>query len=244
MMTGTGYYGRVNAHSETVGIGGLISKMIEQDASLDRNVLYMACSKIADAAASLLKNGQAVNLCDLAVLYPKVSGSTEYTAGGGAEGSASAYSMTVRARVLPLAKNAVKTIATYIDTEARVGPQILDVYNASAAAGNETDDTVLHTVKQGSACVVKGLNIRIAGTSGDVGLYLVPVDNDGNEQGESIKIDELAWNKSRELDFNIPVSAVSGSRCKIRGSTQATGSIGMIKGDARSDLSVQVLTIA
>jgi len=244
ILTGTGYYGKVNAHSETVGLGGLISMMIEQDANLDRNVLYMACSKITDAAKTLLKNGQAVNLCDLAVIYPKVAGVQESTAADGADGSTTAYSMTVGARVLPQAKNAVKETVTYIDTEARVGPQILDVYNASAAVSKATDDTVLHTVKQGTACVVKGINIRIAGTSADIGLYLIPVDEDGSENGTAVKEEELAWNTQKELDFNIPASLASGTHVKVKVVTQSSGSSGLIKGDARSDVSEQILIVA
>ena len=244
MLTGTGYYGKVNAHSERVELGGLISMMIEQDASLDRNVLYMACSKITDAAKALLKNGQSVNLCDLAVIYPKVAGIKENTSIEGTGGSTTAYAMTAGARVLPQAKDAVKETTTYIDTEARVGPQILSVYNASAAVSKITDNTVLHTVKQGTACVVKGINIKIAGTAADNGLYLVPVDEDGNENGTEVKVEELAWNTSRELDFNIPVPLASGTRIKVRVVTQSSGSTGLIKGDARSDVSEQILTVA
>lgn len=189
----------------TAYIGNIIDKILGKNTVLDRETLLYTAGLLRNGIVELLKEGKAVDILELGVLYIKPDG------GINAEkpGISDVPDMKPAFTPSELALSAVKGVAVAADVTAVNEPEIHEVYNLkTCSCGTE--------LSAGYSARIKGRRLKVAGSGEESGVFLVPCNEDGTANGESpnrihIAETDLIDNTSGNLLFNVPPGTASGT---------------------------------
>lgn len=231
-------YSYAKVQRNTVYIGNIIDKALQTEKNITKAALLYASEALRDGIVELLKEGKAVDILELGILYIKPSSSMETLT----PDLSDIPEMTVAFTPSELALSAVKDVAVAADVTKSTDPEITSVLNMKT----KTSGSVLSI---GGTVKISGKRLKVAGSEGQkTGVFLAPCTEDGSYKADMsdwlcIDADELSLgNTSAAVLFNVPEGIESGSyRLIVR---TAYSSCGKTLKTVREGIFEQVVTVA
>lgn len=194
-------YARV--HRETAFIGNIIDKIHIFNKNLDRDTLLFASGLLKKGILELLKEGKAVDVLNLGVLYLKPNGSFE------SADIANMPKMTLSFTPSDEAVDMVKDVSVAGDITKSSSPTISSIFDMHK---EESTDSL----SKGYTMRIKGDKLKIAGDEEETGIFFAPCDTKGSYSSERatwvhIKTSLLIDNTGKTIVFNLPEDTKDGT---------------------------------
>ncbi len=188
----------------TAFIGNIVSTILEHNKVMDRETLLYAAGLFRNAILSLLKDGKAVDLLEMGVLYIKPDGSIDSET----PGIEDVPKMTLSFTPSDIALESVKDVTAGADISTTTEPIIASLFN-------------IHTKKSGTelsigySARITGKRLKIAGDEAETGLYFASCTEDGTYNMDSstwtpLGMENIIDNTNTTILFNLPASITAG----------------------------------
>lgn len=193
-------YARVQR--ETAYIGNILDDVLKFNKNLDRPTLLFATELLKTSIKNLLKEGKAVDILNLGVLYLKPRGTVE-------DGDVNNVpKMTLGFTPSEEALEMVKDISVAADVTKSNSPVISSLYDMHS-------ETVSDTISAGYTVRIKGDKLKIAGSEAGDGLFFAPSDENGKKSDDEtkwthIRPAQFIDNTAKTLIFNVPSDMKAG----------------------------------
>ena len=185
------------------GYSGILDDVLKYNQNLDRATLLFAVELIKTSIKNLLKDGKAVDLLNLGVLYLKPRGTVD-------SGNINDVpQMTLGFTPSEEAIEAVKDVAAAADVTKSNVPEVSSLFDMRKE--KETD-----SISKGFTLRIKGDKLKIAGSEAEAGVFFAPCDESGKKESDEsqwthIRPSSLIDNTSKKLIFNVPAELEDGT---------------------------------
>lgn len=230
-------YSFARVKRNTAYIGNILDKVLKTEKNLTRATLLYASEVLRDGVVELLKEGKAVDLFELGILYIKPASSMETLTPDVND----VPSMTAAFTPSELTVEAVKCVTVGEDVTKSTEPEILSILDMKT----ESEGT---KISGGGTVKIIGKRLKVDGDkTSDIGVFFAPCNETGSykeEIGEWICIPKSSLglgNTPGTLLFNVPDSLVAGTyRLIVR---TAYGSGGRINKVIREGIFSEIVTV-
>ena len=227
-------YARVKRN--TAFIGNIISKILEHNKVLDRETLLYSAGLFRNAILELLKDGKAVDLLEMGILYIKPNGSID----SAVPGIEDVPEMTLSFTPSDIALEAVKNVTAGADISMTNEPVLESLFN-------------IHTKHEGSelsighSARITGKRLKIAGNEMETGLYLASCSENGIYDNDfstwtALGAENIVDNTNTNILFNIPNDITAGNYRLILKTAYGSGS--RINKTVRTGVYSEIVSIA
>lgn len=186
---------------KTTYVGNIIDKVLVKSKTFDEQTLFHVANLFHNAIIDLLKEGKAVELFDLGVMYLKPEKSMKTASLSDVPNMTVSFSPSVQSI------NAVKDVQVGSDVTTSKEPALLSVKNVT----NKNSSSF----KPNSVMRIKGKFLKVAGAEEQTGVFLVPSSViDFSVIGENwiqIKESDLTDNTNTQIEFTLPQNISTGN---------------------------------
>lgn len=211
------YYARV-VNRRCLGMDDIVNDLLSEDGSIDAVQMKKDWNSIINAIAMRISAGISVDF-GLGVLSPAVTGSFS---GEQSEFNRNKNCITVKYRPSQDIKKTMSSLKPVITRGNICRPEITRVFDCGSgwdsAKLKEDQSLDSGTISAGNLLIIEGKNLRLDGSSGEVGLYL---DNIAAPD-KSIRLgpESLCRNNPALLEFIVPREIEQDAEYRIRLVTQ------------------------
>lgn len=197
----TSYYARV-VNRRTLCMEDIFNDVRSEDGTMDAAAMKRTWNTVVNAIAMRISSGISVDF-GLGVLSPTVTGSF---ASEQSEFSRERNSITVQYRPSRGIRQVMGALTPVITRGCSSRPEVTRVYDFGSGwdstALKEGESLERGTLTPGKLLIIEGKKLRIAGDSGEVGLYL----DSTTDPGKSVRLegDSLCRNQSTLLECLVP----------------------------------------
>ena len=227
-------YARVKRN--TAFIGNIISKILEHNKVLDRETLLYSAGLFRNAILELLKDGKAVDLLEMGILYIKPNGSID----SAVPGIEDVPEMTLSFTPSDMALDAVKNVTAGADVSISNEPALESLSNIHTKQ-NGSELSIGHSAR------ITGKRLKIAGNEMETGLYLASCSENGIYDNDpstwtALGAANIVDNTNTNILFNIPNDIMAGKYRLILKTAYGYGS--RINKSVRTGVYREVVSIA
>lgn len=202
--TGKKFYGRFER--DVLSMENLVSRVRQKNPGTDEIIIQTGISYIKREILAALKEGRAVNLLDLGELYIAATGSVA----SDSRADISELNLTVKFSASQILREAIANVTIGSVVFSDTAPAISKIFNWFT--GEES--TMLSA---GKNVILEGKRLKLGNE--DSGLYLAPVDENGEVSDEESSwidcTDLVRQNTPKKIDFYLPPAAADGSSYRI-----------------------------
>lgn len=201
--TGKKYYGKFA--KDTVSAENLVARIQEKNPGADEIIINTSISYLKREILTALKEGKAVNVLDLGIIYIAAVGSAEDDSATGMKD----LELSVKFTPSQLLKDNVAKVQISNIVYSNTSPVINRITNWFTGE-------VSTSLTQGKNVVLEGKRLKLGEVNS--GLYLAPVDSN------TVPVDESRWidctslvrlNTPKKIDFYLPAEAQTGESYRI-----------------------------
>lgn len=192
----------------TAYIGNIIDKILEHNKVMDRETLLYSAGLLRNGFLDLLKEGKAVDLLEMGILYIKPESSIDSTN----PGIQDVPKMTLSFTPSDIALKAVEKVTAGADITQTNEPLLETLFNIHT---NESTTAL----SKGHSARITGKRLKIAGDAMETGLYLASCSEDGiydldSSTWTSLGMENIVDNTNTKILFNVP-SEISPGKYRL-----------------------------